>query len=485
MSTRRYVATSTTNLVVGALPVYNGLDFSNLVPGANGTALTSDPTSPTGTSWLPVAGGPTLSNALPQPVGIAHPGSSNEASRADHVHVFPPLALDQLSDVNAPTPSDTQALIYDAATSTWVAGVPALAPPGFTISSGLGYRALTVTAPGEDLVMGPTGTGAIQAAIADGTTSGGDARGDNAVDWQTVRSAATQVASGTESTVGGGRNNRASGAQSTVGGGQSNVASGDRATVAGGASNAASGDRATVGGGSSNGATADYATVGGGQQNTASQQYATVGGGQQNTASQQYATVGGGGQTNTASGQYATVAGGQNNGATADYATVPGGLQGLADRYGMLSHASGMFSAGGDAQYSRMILRRQTTDATPTVLTADGGAGSATTRVTLPSNNTSLQFRVEVSAIQTGGTSGTISDSAWRSLVGGINRNNSGLTALIGSVTLLSSGASAGASTWAVTVTADSANSCLQVQVTGQANKTIRWVATVHITQVR
>jgi hypothetical protein len=77
---------------------------------------------------------------------------------------------------------------------------------------------------------------------------GGDPRGLHAVDLQSARSAATQVASGDYSVIGGGRDNTASGVAATVGGGGSNTASGGAATVGGGSGNTASGSAATVGG---------------------------------------------------------------------------------------------------------------------------------------------------------------------------------------------------------------------------------------------
>jgi hypothetical protein len=153
---------------------------------------------------------------------------------------------------------------------------------------------------------------------------GGDPRGLHAVDLQSARLAATQVASGDYSVIGGGQDNTASGLLATVGGGGSNTASGGDATVGGGFQNTASGWYATIGGGQNNTASGNYAAVGGGGFNTASGGSTTVGGGSQNTASAIYATVGGG-QNNTASGSYATVGGGRNNAASGAYSAIPGG----------------------------------------------------------------------------------------------------------------------------------------------------------------
>lgn len=64
-----------------------------------------------------------------------------------------------------------------------------------------------------NLVLSPSGTGAIMAQLPDGTTTGGNARGAGAVDLQRSRTAATQVASGDESFCAG-KNNTASAAKS-------------------------------------------------------------------------------------------------------------------------------------------------------------------------------------------------------------------------------------------------------------------------------
>ena len=70
-----------------------------------------------------------------------------------------------------------------------------------------------------DIALTPKGTGALTAQIADNTTTGGNKRGIRAVDWQMSRTANTQVASGTGSTVNGGQSNTASAPISTVSGG--------------------------------------------------------------------------------------------------------------------------------------------------------------------------------------------------------------------------------------------------------------------------
>jgi len=330
------------------------------------------------------------------------------------------------------------------------------------------------------LVLTPKGTGAfIVGPKPDGISTGGNARGTNAVDLQVARAANTQVASGqyaviggganntasnNSATVGGGNNNTASGANATVGGGTDNTASNDSATVGGGYYNTASGDKSTVGGGYGNTASGDYgyATVGGGKGNTASATYATVGGGFTNTASGGNSTVGGG-FSNTASGDNSTVGGGNNNTASAIYATVGGG-RGLADRYGMVAHASGQFSAKGDAQAVEFVARNSTSGAATSVLFLDGSSTRFTIR-----NNTVLSGICTISGFSTTGAKV------------GLYQRSISIKNLGGTITLVHSSTISidheDDATWNVTITGDSATDSLNIACLGSAGDTVRWVA--------
>lgn len=156
------------------------------------------------------------------------------------------------------------------------------------------------TTTNANLVIAPNGTGALVANIPDGS-AGGNARGANAVDLQISRGAATQIASGVNSVIGGGSSNTASGARSTIAGGLSNNAWGNQSFVGGGQSNSSQDNYAVVAGGQSNTAATSYCTISGGQSNTASTgTHATVVGGQGNTSSGAHSVSGGSG--NTASG---------------------------------------------------------------------------------------------------------------------------------------------------------------------------------------
>lgn len=109
----------------------------------------------------------------------------------------------------------------------------------------------------------------ISAQVPDDDIPGGNARGANAVDWQTSRYDATMVASGDQSTIGGGQNNIASGNNSTIGGGAGNTASGNDSVVAGGSAGTASGTASFIGSGSGVIASGTRAVVVGGYNNVA------------------------------------------------------------------------------------------------------------------------------------------------------------------------------------------------------------------------
>jgi hypothetical protein len=84
-------------------------DVTLTIPDQSGTlAVTSDIPDP--------------SSATPQPLGTASAGTSDDYSRGDHIHAAP--ALNDLSNVSAATPSDNDVLVFDTATSTWVAEAP-------------------------------------------------------------------------------------------------------------------------------------------------------------------------------------------------------------------------------------------------------------------------------------------------------------------------------------------------------------------------
>jgi len=465
-----------------------------------------------------------------------------------------------------------------------------------------------VSAQGSDgnipLVLQPKGTGALQAQLTDSSATGGNARGANAVDWQTSRASATQVGSGAYSfigaglqntvssyggiVVGGGANFASSNAYTVTVGGTANNTTGERSAIVGGASNTAAGYLNFVGGGftntgtangavttqsgtmngttavtlsgsnasikvgqyitgtsiagdtyvaaisgtaltlskaasgsststlsfytphgvvvggGNNQATGSYSFIGGGgdagtaaNRNVASGDWSFVGGGQNNTASGIKSFVGGGqynqatglssvsvgGGTNIASNSYATVVGGANGIASGSVSTIVGGILGTTRGItGSVTFAASYFPIAfsqGVSQTSLLILGKETTNATATVITSDGGAASGTNQVILP-NNSAYYFRGEVIA----GVTGAGNTAAW-TIEGAIKRGSGvGTTAIVGTVIINRTTYDSGASGWSIAVTADTTNGGLAITVTGQASTTIRWVAQVRTTEM-
>jgi hypothetical protein len=136
------------------------------------------------------------------------------------------------------------------------------------------------------LYVSPAGTGALQAQATTSSTVGGNARGANAVDWQTLRDAATKVASGAQSVLGGGSYNVVSGGTSVVVGGSGNNNSGSSSVIVGGTSNTnSSSNNGVVGGGYQNSLSSNgqWGFVGGGYTNTAAGFYNFIGTGYTNS----------------------------------------------------------------------------------------------------------------------------------------------------------------------------------------------------------
>ena len=248
--------------------------------------------------------------------------------------------------------------------------------------------------------------------------------------------------------------------QSPVGAASSNgVALGDN--------NYAGSANSFVGGGYANTATSFYSSVVGGATNNATGQYTFIGGGQSNNASGTQAAIIGG-QSNTSNSQASAVVGGYNGNTRSilGYTVFPAGITPIAN-------------ATGVSQSALLILGRQTTDATATVLASNSSAASTTNQVILP-NNSAYYVKGSIIANVTGGGN----TKSW-DFIATIKRGaNAASTAIVGAVTLNVQAADAGASTWVAAITADTTNGGLAVTVTGQASTTIRWVAKLESTEV-
>lgn len=343
------------------------------------------------------------------------------------------------------------------------------------------------------------GGGEANTAAGDQSAIGGGAGNNTLGQYATIGGGYTNVASGAYSTVGGGADNAASGFGSVIAGGYGNVASGTYSTVGGGSANVSSGAESVIAGGSQNYILSARSVISGGHNNICGySDYGTIGGGWDNVADGYIATIGGG-NLNIASGVQSTVGGGLRNTASGMRSTVPGGAN--ADTrgvYGRLAYAAGSFNVEsqnaerGTAQYGLHVLFRATTNATQIALIADAIVTNNPSPTNIPAlpNNSLYAFRIRVVCIQTGGTAGAARDSKAWDVAGAIKRGaNAAATALLGTptITVLGADANLGAdnTTGAViAIAADTTNGGLRINVTGQANKNLRWVATVETTEV-
>lgn len=298
-----------------------------------------------------------------------------------------------------------------------------------TYSSKDWKRFYPVSGTNVNVVFSPLGTGSIQAHVADGTSTGGNQRGTNAVDWQTNRASASQVASGVYSSIPGGRNNTASGACSMAAG---------FASVISGA----------------------YSFGCGASINVSGNMSAAVG------------------ANHTVSATY-SFASGLSNIVDASYSVACGYWASSRATKGVFAFASGKFSGSvGNAQLRFVPLRGLTTDATPKILTTNAGAASTTNQVALP-NNSAYTFRAKVTAHRTDVVSGWTHRASW--IVEGAaardaNAASTIVTAVINTIT--------NAPAWTLAVTADTTNGGIAFTFTGAASQTIRTVAVVQTCEV-
>lgn len=350
----------------------------------------------------------------------------------------------------------------------------------------------------------------------------------------------SNTASGTESFVGGGELNTASATNSVTGGGFTNNNSGQYASLSGGRQNSLTGDYGSIAGGQANTSSAVYGAVGGGYTNTVSGQYATVAGGYTNSATADYAVVGGGGSnqatgatsvaagglgnivsglfassgggnSNVASGQGAAIPGGSNNVSSGTYSVVLGGSTNTASGDnsivvgGDTNLASGRFSGVIGGQYGTtrgivgylvtpasevpiqakagvqqagcLIVGCQTTNATATKLRSDSNAAGAANQLILQNNSAVMFFFDLVGWDQT--------DYITINCINGlIVRGANAASTVLKSPGYQNYEKSTGASTWLMALSADTTNGGLIITVTGQASKTIRWVAKIFTTEV-
>lgn len=272
--------------------------------------------------------------------------------------------------------------------------------------------------------------------------------------------------------IGAGKNNRVSHQQSSVVGGENNVASGQASVVLGGFGNTASTVYSAVLGGNSNEASGSHSLVFGSNSN-ASGAYSVALGSGANAIGIRSAVFGGNG--NYAYGMESAIIGG-NNGNT-------------RNTRGMLVCSASYFATGaaaGNAQRGTYVLGRETTDGSPLELltyvrdtAVIGESTDGSTNVVWLPDNSAYTFRASIVAQQD--TGDTV---AWE--ITGLIKRGVGVstTTLVGTPAVTELGKDAGATAWGIAVSADTTLGALMFTATGEAAKTIHWVATVETTQV-
>jgi hypothetical protein len=245
----------------------------------------------------------------------------------------------------------------------------------------------------------------------------GNTRGSGAVDLQSKRSAATQVASGEVSVIIGGYSNTASADRSVCIGGDGNAASGIRSLILGGSSSTSSGLASTC--------------------------------------------INGG----TASGDNSITFGVGSNASGLNSIAINGGT---ADRPFMVAkHFGSIANFTNRGQSIEIGLRRRTTNNTPLEMFVYD-----TNKLTIPSN-VALFGTIEIAAIEE--TNATEAAHYIRKFA---IQNLGGTTSIIGAVTTIGTDYESDAG-YDVSITADNAGDFLKVEVTGDSTKTLRWIAAV------
>lgn len=200
------------------------------------------------------------------------------------------------------------------------------------------------------------------------------------------------------------------------------------------------------------------------------------------------------GESNTASGASSGVLAGSENIASGDVALVYAGEECSADGLysassgsgstartlrGAHSYSGAYFDNPGDAQGRRATLACATTDATPAVLTADLATAASTNVFVLP-NNSTYSFKAQVLVRE-----GATGDSKSWDVAFLISRGaNAASTALIGSPSFTIIGASAGAATWDLNVSANTTLGAAAFTGTGEAAHNLHWIAVVNTAEL-
>ena len=190
-----------------------------------------------------------------------------------------------------------------------------------------------------------------------------------------------------------------------------------------------------------------------------------------------------------------TLASGDYSHAEGSLATASGiashaeGNSSVAHLHSSSAFSSGQFSTKGDAQRLEVQLKKITTDATPAYMLLGDGA----TEIEIPTDCT-MNILLRITAVQNGGTSGDVGDSFMQNIKLCV-KNVAGTSSVVpmNAVTLANYSVvaddvlyelSACDAAFGGTVTVSVAANTLHVEVTGEADKSIKWLCHVDMVMI-
>lgn len=295
----------------------------------------------------------------------------------------------------------------------------------------------TVVSTDGDVVLSPKGTGAyILGNPPDNTTTGGQKRGQYALDLQLSRNSSAQVASGNYS----------------VCIGSACRSSGNYSIAMGLAANASGANSCSIG-----------------ENTTASNTNSFAFGNNSNSSGIGAISFG----NYCSASAIRSVSIGDSCSSTGNY-SFSLGLGAFANIQGKIAFSAGTESSTGDNQTGLLHLRNRTTDATPSVLTSDSGTLILTTNILQLNNRSS--FLIE--ALVTGRTTDGAKQIGIKLTALAERGATASTTAIVGNQ-VKSIIANKGSVTWDANLIADTTRGGVYVQVTGEASTTIQWSATL------
>lgn len=286
-----------------------------------------------------------------------------------------------------------------------------------------------------DAAFVPKGAGAVTVHITDGTSTGGDKRGANAVDLQSLRSSSSHVASG---------------AGAAIPGGEGNTASGTNSFTAGYDNQATSTTSIAVGDG-------------------------CVSSGVFSVAIGNWAHA-------TANSSMCLSTG--DSYAEAQYSVAIGAGADTRNTIGKLVYSSTSFSTVGygTSQMGHHVLAALTTDATTTIPTSNWSTTTtpdSSNVVALPDDHA---FQVTANIVARDTSTGDA--KAWK--IEGLVKRGSGAStvALVGTPTKTVIAEDTGTTAWTADLVADTTRGSVEVEVTGEASTTVRWACKIDTVEV-